>query len=326
MMKWDVIKSRLSSVFDGHAAEFTLPSTILEIEPAFVAGARLDGSGRRPRALRRMGVRQVEPRSLDPAPNRANFAKEPEILQAIHAVTEAIGKGGGHFGLVVPDGAVRVGILNFETLPTGRKETDALVRWKMRENLPCAPEEARLSYQVVRQQPGSVELLVVAAKSSVLAEYELALERSGGACALLLPATMALLPLLPEQPAAAQFLFHLCSGTMTSVVLESGRVVLWRSLGLGDNKEEEVLREAASEASRVLASARDRLRLDIGKAWVCARPPLAPGIERLIAEALSIEVAALAPHAELASALSEHERTMFGEYGAAFAGLMVNPS
>lgn len=325
-MKWNGIKDRLLGAFDGHAPVFTLPSTIVEIEPGFVAGARLEASGRRPRSLRRMGMRAVEPRALDPVPHRANFANEQEVLLAIRGVREVIGKGNGNVGLIVPDGTVRVGVLDFETLPEGKKELDALLRWKMRENLPCAPEEARLSFQIVRQEANSVELLVVAAKSSLLAEYEHALEPHGGACALVLPATLALLPLLPDASGAGQLLLHLCSGSVTSVVLENGRVILWRSRKLDHDAEEEILREATSEVSRVLASSRDRLKLDVGKVWVCARPPLTSDFDRQISSALSVEAGFLTPQAELASALPQQERTIYEQFGAAVAGLVSNIS
>ena len=81
-------------------------------------------------------------------------------------------------GLLIPDVAVRVALLQFETLPDDHREAETLVLWRMREYLPYAPEEARLSYQVLGKQPGSVEILGVAVRGSVLAEYEAAIGRN----------------------------------------------------------------------------------------------------------------------------------------------------
>jgi len=50
----------------------------------------------------------------------------------------------------------------------------------LREFLPYEPEEARLSYQVLLKQPGSVEVLVVAVRGAVLAEYEAVMDSING--------------------------------------------------------------------------------------------------------------------------------------------------
>ena len=60
--------------------------------------------------------------------------------------------------------------------------------WRMREYLPYPPEDARLSYQVMAKQPASVEILGVAVRNSVLAEYETAMAGINGGPALVLPA------------------------------------------------------------------------------------------------------------------------------------------
>src|SRR5208282_1943209 len=90
------------------------------------------------------------------------------------------------------------------------------------------PEEARLTFQVVGNQPGALEVLGVAARGSVLAEYEAAMERLNGGPVLVLPASVALLPLLPEDD-SGQLLLHLCPGSLTAVVVASNRVRYWRT-------------------------------------------------------------------------------------------------
>src|SRR5208283_3770965 len=107
-----------------------------------------------------------------PSANKPNFADSAVVRQTIADVTERVGNGGGRLGLLIPDVAVRVALLQFETLPDDHRQAETLVLWKMREYLPYAPEEARLSYQVLVKQPGLVEVLGVAVRISVLAEYE----------------------------------------------------------------------------------------------------------------------------------------------------------
>src|SRR5207253_7949225 len=168
-------------------ASSVAPSFVVEIQPDFVAGARLDNSSRH---VRRMGVATLEPGSLTPHPGRPNMGNAAAVRHAVRRVRESVGDGEGRAGLLVSDGTVRVAVLSFETVPDKRPELDSLIRWRMKENLPFSPEEARLSYQVSPTRSAGFEALVLAARGSVLSEYEAALEGADGR--LILPATAAL--------------------------------------------------------------------------------------------------------------------------------------
>ncbi len=320
-MNWNFLKERFPSALGSRTAQFTLPPAILEIQPHFVAGVRLDGAGRR---VRRIGVAALESQSFEPHPNRPNVANREELHQAIRAVAVDVGIGTGKVGLLVPDGAVRVGILTFETLPDDRREAEALVRWKMRENLPFATEEARLSHQVAWREAGRVEVLAVAVKSSVLAEYESELEERNGGSALILPSTLALLPLLPEEEGAGQLLIHICCGWVTTVLVAESRPRFWRTREVGRTVPEAQSKAVTSEAARVLACSRDQLKVEVPRVWLCERPPETPELGPQLARALSQKVEHILPSPALGAALSHTERTLFERFGATVAGLVIN--
>src|SRR5690349_21033743 len=90
-------------------ARFVPASFILEIQPDFVAGAKLDQSRRQ---VRRMGVATLEPDSLSPHPGRANVSNAAALREAVRRVKEAVGNGDGRAGLLLSDGAVRVAVLS----------------------------------------------------------------------------------------------------------------------------------------------------------------------------------------------------------------------
>lgn len=320
-MNWRFLKEPL---WRGGMASFIVPTMALEIESDFVVGARFDSATRPPRRLARLGVRGLKRDALQPLPNRPNIADSGEVQRAIREVSEIVGNGGGRLGLLIPDGAVRVAILAFETLPDDRSEAESLVLWRMAETLPFAAAEARLSYQVMRREPGGVELLAVAAKGSVLAEYEGALEPMNGGSALILPATIALLPLLPEKGQAGQLLLHVCSGWMTAVVVVGSRVRYWRNRDLGQTAADERGREVAAEAGRVLASSQDHFQVAIERVWLCARPLPNQQLRAEVARSIGQEVEFLALGENLAATLAGEERILFAQFGAPLAGLVSN--
>jgi hypothetical protein len=296
----------------------------LEIQPGFVAGTTVDGASHSEHRLRRMGVANLEPGALQVQLNRPNVNTQTELHRAIGVVTDAIGNGNNRLGLLIPDGAVRVATLSFEALPDDWKEAEALVCWRMKETLPFPLEEARASLQVLRREADSVEILAAVAKTSVLAEYEAALEPIDASATLILPATLAVLPLLPEGDRTGQILVHLCSGWMTAAVVFGGGVRLWRVRQIGGEDGAGLADEVNREVARILATAADHWKVEIGRIWLCARPPVSPDFDSELARRVSRKVQLLSPGNDLATTLPPDDREDFKRFGATVAGLIAN--
>jgi hypothetical protein len=306
-------------------APFSLPTAVVEIQPDFIAGIRLAGKANGSNyRLRSIGVAGLSPDTLAPLVNEPNIANPGELSRALRALAGMIGNGTTRFGLLLPDGAVRVSILSFEALPESRKEAQALTRWRIKEALPFPLEEARISHEVVAREAERVEMLAVAAKSSVLADYERALEQFSAAPTMVLPATLALLPLLPETEGAGQLLIHLCSGSITTAVTAGNRLRLWRTRHLGRLDSNALSHEAHAEAARVIASSRDHLKVEISQVRLCTRPPASSEFCAELTRALGQPVELLKPNPDFAAPLSSEDRNLFECFGAPVAGLILN--
>lgn len=299
-----------------------LPAAMIEIESGFVAGARLAGAPKC--ALRRLAVTALDSGVVEPSPSQLNVAKPEMLGQAIRAVSKSIGNGRGRTGLLLPDASVRVNVVEFEMLPSKPKELDALLRWKIKDSLGFSPDDARISFQEIYRGPGVVELLVVAAKNEVLAQYEGVIEPIRGGPVLVLPATLALLPLLPETEPGAQLLTHICSGWVTHALLEAQRLRFWRSRQLTSQDADSAKGEVVPEAARAAASARDRLGLDIARVWLCSRPPLDEGIKDALCKALGAPVEDLPLDESLETGLGSEERPLFNLFAAPLTGIIAN--
>jgi hypothetical protein len=317
-MKWQDWKKRLGLEEQARPTHFRVPVVALEFEPGFVAGARLDAAGRR---VERVGVRELEAGALTPSLQKPNVTNEAALRHSIAEVTGLVGNGSERRGVLIPDVSVRVALFEFETLPENHREAEALVRWRLREFLPYAPEEARVSYQVLAKQPGQVEILALAVRGSVLAEYEVVLEGINGGPVLVLPASLALLPLLPED-SAGQLLVNRCPGSLTTIVVALNRVRYWRTRALED-REAGCGGEIAREAARVLATCQDHLNLSVENVWFCARPPETAEMKDALAKALGRELRPL-PATQMATAMPAEEREVFQHFGLPFAGLVAN--
>lgn len=319
LMSWDKVKAKLLPAHGQRTGVFVTPSVVFDIQAGFVAGARLDRSSRQ---VRRMAVRKLEDGALAPLPNRPNLANQEVVRRVVREVAESIG-GSGRLGILLPDSAARVAILQFETLPGRREEVDALVRWKMSGILPFPAEEARVSFQTLSERPKAIELLAIALRNSVAVEYESVFEDVGGSPTMILPATIALLPLLPARAAGSHILMHVCSGSMTTVVMADDRIRYWRSHPAEPGTAEgdgEVVRELA----RVVATCRDHLETEVSDLWVYVRPPATRLLDEDIWKATGQRVHLLTGATSHAGVLPPGEKEMFERFGAPFAGLLEN--
>jgi hypothetical protein len=307
----------------GATARFMLPPAVFEIAPGFATGVGLEGSRRRGRQVSKVSLHPLGSAVLQPHLSHANITGGEEFARATSSLIAAIGNGDGRFGLVLPDGAVRVGLISFETLPESPEEVESLVRWRMRERLPFNPEDARLSYQVLSKAAGQIEILAIAMRNTVIEEYESAFAALGAKSSLILPATAALLPLLPDS-AAVQVLIHICGNWLTVVVLDGAVPCAWRTRELDPQDASHYEREIALESARVAASAGERIQGELGRVWLCVRPPAAPSLLEAIAETLGHEVTMLRPPPDLGSRLSASDRECFEQFGATVAGLIAN--
>ena len=317
-MNWNFLKGRVASLAALTTAAFELPSTVIEVQPDFVVAARLDVAHRQ---VRRMEMAELAPGDLNPHPGRANVANEPALRRALSNVTRAIGDGSGRSGLLVSDGTIRAAVLSFDTVPDDASEFASLVRWRMKEHLPFAPEDARLSYQVSRPAGSSCEVLAIAAANSVLGEYEAA--HKGVTGGLILPSTAALLPLLPNE-STGQLLVNVCCGWVTTVVVEQSRVCSWRTREIIETAPKALADAVATEVARAAASARDHLKVDVRQVWLCGRPTVGLELAAEVGRAMGGAPRLLKPAGELASTLPAAERAAFERFGAPLAGLLAN--
>ncbi|MGH9435161.1 MAG: hypothetical protein ACRD06_04075, partial [Terriglobia bacterium] len=274
--------------------------------------------------LRRLAASGVEAGIVEPSPLLPNVLQPQRLGDAIEAVSASLGNGGGRSGLILPDGAVRVNVLEFDTLPSKSKEVESLLRWRVKDSLGFPSEEATLSHQEIHRAEGKIELLVVAVRRQVMEQYEAALEAARGGPVFTQPATLALLPLLPETEPGGQLLTHVCSGWVTHALVQGSRLRFWRTRQLTGAESAEQAGEVVSEAARAAASARDRFGLQITKSWLCSRPLASRELKDALGGALGLPVEDLPLGNRLDAELMADERPLFSMFAAPLAGLIAN--
>jgi type IV pilus assembly protein PilM len=201
-----------------------LPQIACEVSAHGVAAVRAEG---RPPRMAATHSRALAPGVLTPALNAQNVQDPQALAAAIEQALAAVGGRGQEIIAVLPDLAVRVTLLDFDSLPERAQEADATVRFRMRKSLPFDIDKAVLSFEV---QPAAQGVRVVAniILQSVLEEYESAFRAAGCSPGVVLPSSLATLGAVNES--RPTMLLKLGDEASSLAVVQDDRLLFYRLL------------------------------------------------------------------------------------------------
>lgn len=162
------------------ACEITTQSLI-------AARAKSDGS-----ALDVYSVRRLDRDMVRPSLSTGNITNASTLGETIASALSAVGGRKRDVVAVIPDAAVRVLLLDFDTLPEKPAEAEPIIRFRLRKSVPFDADQAALSFQVYRKDNG-VKVLAALTPREVLREYEAVFQSAGYDPGYVLPSTLAAL-------------------------------------------------------------------------------------------------------------------------------------
>ena len=170
--------------------------------------------------------------AVTPGLKAGNLGDGNAIAQALRQSMEAIagkgGEGGRYLTIVVPDAAVRVLLIDFDSLPAKAAEALPIVRFRLKKLLPFEVEHALVSYQQMPAEQGTIRVLAVVIPREVLAEYEGLVTRAGFMPGAVLPSTLAALAGL-DGPAPA-LVVNADAFSVTTAIVRDGALLLHRTV------------------------------------------------------------------------------------------------
>jgi type IV pilus assembly protein PilM len=178
--------------------------------------------------------------------------------------------------LVIPDYAARIAILDFEEFPAKEEDRRELLRFRLRKSVPFPIDEAQLAYAVQMQTAATVEVLAVAIARPILHEYESILVDAGYRLGLVVPSSIAALPLCGASEEGLTLLVKAAGPTVSVILLENGRVRLVRALDF-TGEETEFQRPAPAVVlpllQQTLAYCEDELGRPVKRMLLCGFGP-----------------------------------------------------
>jgi type IV pilus assembly protein PilM len=165
------------------------PKLACEIASDRVLAGRLTDSGE---GLEASASHELAPGSVIPDLVENNLRRRDAVRAGIEATLGDMAGRSRDVITILPDAAVRVMLVDFDTLPSDREEALGVVRFRLKKSLPFDVDKAKVSYHA---QKVNNEMRVVAAvaMASVVEDYETAFVEAGFNPGIVLPSTLAAL-------------------------------------------------------------------------------------------------------------------------------------
>jgi type IV pilus assembly protein PilM len=202
------------------------PSAAVEISHEGVLAAARPDHGQAP-ALAFVGL---QPGALVPGIDEPNLRAPAAVAEAIRSALESVTPRTRSVTLIIPDTAVRVFVMDFDSLPSKAVEVLAVLRIRLRKMIPFDVEKAGVSYQVLSESSSECRALLAVVPGPVLQEYETAARAAGYEPGAVLPSSLAALAAVTaDEPMLAA---SMSASSLTTLITHGQDLLLYRTLEL----------------------------------------------------------------------------------------------
>jgi len=200
------------------------PKLACEIAADRVLAGRLSDGGRN---LDACAAQELAPGSVVPDLVESNLRQRQAVRDAISAALGSVAGRTHDVIAIVPDAAVRVVLLEFDTLPADSEEAASVVRFRLKKSLPFDVEKARVSYDAQKFAEG-VRVVAAVALASVIEDYETAFRDAGFSPGVVLPSMLAALGSAEAQ--RPTLVVKVDARTTSIAILNAEQLQLFRTL------------------------------------------------------------------------------------------------
>jgi type IV pilus assembly protein PilM len=225
------LTSRIQKFFEP-----SLPLVACEINRRAIALVRLDS--RNSALVDRFSVTLLAEGLVAPSLIRPNITSLPDFVTELKSAFAKAEIKTSRISLALPDASAKVSLHPLDTLPGNENEKQQLLRWKLKKTVPFNIDDAHVTSLDHKLPNGKHLVLTVCIHKEVLAQYEEAFQKLGihaGYVCLSSFATFELLSKLePDLGQRSILLLRVRSSGVSSLIVQEGRVVLFRQTDVGD--------------------------------------------------------------------------------------------
>ena len=170
---------------------------------------------------------ELAPGSVVPDLLEANLRERKRVFDTVRETLGGLNSRSRDVIAVLPDAAVRVMLLDFETLPANRAEAESVVRFRLKKSLPFDLDKAKISYHA-QPAAGGLKVVAAVALTSVIEDYESVFREAGYSPGIVLPSMLAALGAADaDRPT---LVVKVDARTTSIAILDKNQLLLFRTL------------------------------------------------------------------------------------------------
>jgi type IV pilus assembly protein PilM len=170
---------------------------------------------------------ELAPGSVVPDLVELNLRERNSVLQNVRETLSSVMPRSRDVIAVLPDAAVRVVLLDFDTLPAKDQEAEGVVRFRLKKSLPFDVEKAKVSYHV-QQSTSGVRVIAAVALTSVIEDYESIFREAGYTPGVVMPSMLAALGAAESK--GPTLVVKVDTRTTSIAILDKQQLLLFRTL------------------------------------------------------------------------------------------------
>ena len=241
------------------------PKLACEIASDRVLAGRFSDHGG---GLEASAARELAPGSVIPDLVENNLRQKDAVRAGIEEALGGVAQRSKDVIAIVPDAAVRVMLVEFDTLPSDREEALGVVRFRLKKSLPFDVDKAKVSYHAQKVN-NEVRVVAAVAMASVIEDYESAFRDAGFNPGIVLPSTLAALGAADAK--RPTLVIKVDSRTTSIAILNEDQLQLFRTL---ENTRGVTItgEQLAEEVYPSVVFFQDTYRLNIERIFVAGLP------------------------------------------------------
>jgi type IV pilus assembly protein PilM len=257
-----------------------------------LAGRLMDQGG----GLEACAAHELAPGSVVPDLVENNLRQRTAVREGIETALGGVAGRSRDVIAIVPDAAVRIMLVDFETLPSDHEEALGVVRFRLKKSLPFDVDKAKVSYHSQKIK-GEMKVVAAVALGSVIEDYEAAFREAGFSPGVVLPSTLAALG--AAEGKRPTLVIKVDAHTTSLAILNEDQLQLFRTLenarGITISGE-----QLAEEVYPSIVFFQDTYELNIEQIYVAGLPETG-GAAPALKAATGAEVQELVSSAQLGS-------------------------
>jgi type IV pilus assembly protein PilM len=267
------------------------PKLACEIAADRVLAGRLTDNGG---GLEACAARELAPGSVVPDLIENNLRQRDAVRAGIEAALGGVAGRSKDVIAIVPDAAVRVMLVEFDTLPSDTEEALGVVRFRLKKSLPFDVDKAKVSYHAQKFSDG-VRVVAAVALANVVEDYEAAFREAGFNPGVILPSMLAALGSADAK--RPTLVVKVDAHTTSIAILNEDQLQLFRTL---ENPRGVTItgEQLAEEVYPSVVFFQDTYHLNIGRIYLAGLPE-SGGAAPALAAQTGAEVQELVASAQL---------------------------